>query len=436
MILKWSDNNKFIFLLLLIPVLIAYYPVMSHDFLYSWDDQWVVINHYTSGGINFNNLYRILTDFYHGQYAPLNEFNYLLLYSIFGYKPVAFHLASLCWHMANVLLVYVFISRLLEQSVKFTLSKGKLIAFGTALLWGIHPVNVESVAWISASKVLIYACFYLIALLCYLKYVKTKHIVSYWTTILFFFFSFLGKEQVVTLPLVLLLLDWITGRDLKSKDVWIEKLPFFILSVFFGLVTILSQGDGGGAPVYPMYQRYVFGCYTLFEYVVKCIFPVNLLYMYPFPIQVGESLPIRFLIYPPIVVVLIYCLYLFRKKAGIIFMALFFILHLGVALHVIPISRFAMVADRYAYLSCIAVVFLFSWALVYWIQMFSFSGKLLLSSLCVLYILYLGFYTNVYSKDWKDTDSVKRNLRELLERRVDYQKNENMKNLMHEHEHK
>lgn len=418
--LKYLNNRIFIYLLLVIPVLIVYYPVLSNDFLYLWDDQWVVINHYTSGGINFDNLYRILTDFYHGQYAPVNELSYLLLYSAFGYNPVVFHLASLVWHAANVLLVYVFISKLLFLRGGFSREKISCIAFLTALIFGVHPVNVESVAWVSASKILIYSFFYLLSLLSYLKYVENKKIGYYCLTFLFFIFSFGGKEQAVTLPVCLLLIDYFVKRDLKDKQVWIEKIPFFLFALFFGLLTIQSQGDPGNRPVYPMGQRLMLACYTLFEYFVKCLIPIKLSYLYPFPMQPGESLPLRFWIYPFIILCALFYLYSNRKNAILIFSVLFFVVHVGVALHIISLSRFAIVADRYVYVSCIGFAFLLSYLFV------SFCQKLKskrvaygVSLLMLFYVFYLGTYTYLYSKQWKDTNTLKENLRELINSRKD-----------------
>ena len=418
--LKLFNNKVSIYLLLILPVILVYYPILSNDFLYFWDDQWVVINHYTTGGLTFENLYRILTDFYHGQYAPMNELSYLLLYSVFGYNPVAFHLMSLVWHVANVLLVYVFISKMLLLRGGFSKDKILYISFLTSLIFGVHPVNVESVAWVSASKVLIYTFFYLLSLLCYLKYVESKKIRYYCLTFLFFIFSFGGKEQAVTLPLCLLLIDYFVKRDLKDKQVWLEKIPFFLFALFFGLLTIQSQGDPGNRPVYAMGQRLMLGCYTLFEYFVKCLIPFKLSYLYPFPMQPGEPLPVRFWIYPFIIVISLFYLYSHRKNAVLIFFVLFFILHVGVALHIISLSRFAIVADRYVYVSCIGLAFLMSYLFVsFYKRIRTKKAVCFLSSLMLLYLFYLGTYTYMYSQQWKDSNTLKENLKELINSRKD-----------------
>ena len=103
-------------LFLVLAVLMVFHPILKNDFLYSWDDQWVVMNQYTTGGWSASNIFHIFFDFYHGQYAPFNEISYLILYSFFGYDPLHFHLASLLYHTANTVLVFVFIRKLLLLS--------------------------------------------------------------------------------------------------------------------------------------------------------------------------------------------------------------------------------------------------------------------------------------------------------------------------------
>ena len=98
---------------LVLMVVAAFASTLGHNFLYEWDDQWVVINEYTNKGIEMRNLWNVFTAFYHGQYAPLNELNYILIHAIFGYSPMAFHAASVLWHTANTMLLFLFLHRLL-----------------------------------------------------------------------------------------------------------------------------------------------------------------------------------------------------------------------------------------------------------------------------------------------------------------------------------
>ena len=148
-------KRRIAFCLLLLVCVLVYFKVLQADFLYYWDDQVIVMNQYTVGGWSWNNLWHICTDFHAGQYAPVMEMNFLTLYTFFGYNPFWFHLANLCWHLGCVCLTGLFIVELLKTHGRFSNKEIHLIAFLTAFIFSIHPFNVESVAWVSAVKILI-----------------------------------------------------------------------------------------------------------------------------------------------------------------------------------------------------------------------------------------------------------------------------------------
>ena len=221
-------NSKWFFpVLLIVSASAVYFPVLGHDFLYYWDDQWQVMNQYTEGGWNMRNLWAIFTEFLGGQYSPINELLYLVIYSFSGYNPFGFHLLSLLLHAANALLIYVCMNRLLEINRKFETEHRQLTAFFTALIFALHPLNVESVAWISASKIVVYSFFYLLATLAFLSYLKESKLKYYFLTLLLFTCSFLGKEQASIFPLWALLIYWLCGYNFKDRKVWLGIIPLF-----------------------------------------------------------------------------------------------------------------------------------------------------------------------------------------------------------------
>ena len=135
---------------LIVVAFIAYYPILGNQLLDFWDDQWVVMNFYTDAGVSWQNLWSILTTYYHGQYAPFNEYLYLFLHEAFGYNAFYFHLASLLLHIANVLLVYLVFKKILALAVCKNESVNRYLPCMTAFVFLITTVNVESVAWMSA----------------------------------------------------------------------------------------------------------------------------------------------------------------------------------------------------------------------------------------------------------------------------------------------
>jgi len=383
------------------------------------------MNDYTISGLNGQNLWAIFTEFYHGQYAPLNESLYLILYTGFGYRPFWFHLASLLLQIANVVLVYACIFRLLELSKKVVVEYKQLVAFFTALIFAVHPFNVESVAWMSASKVLVYSFFYLLATYTFLIYLKRNKLQYYFLALLLFICSFLGKEQAVSFPLWMLLIYWLTGYSFKNKKLWFTVTPFLLLSAAFGIITVLSQTGGSSLfdkDGYPIWQRMVYACYTFTEYFLKSVFPFKLSYLYPFPSVVGDPLPQWLLLYPALLTVLLLAFWkpIVRHKIWI-FCLLFFVIHIAVALHIVSLSRFTVVADRYVYTASIGACLLIAYYAVRFIKEWKGYWKTGLSLAFGAYLLYFGIYANIRSRVWHDTDSLKKEIRELLKERNDYE---------------
>lgn len=395
---------------LVLVIVVVFISIIEHDFLYEWDDQWVVINQYTDAGLDWKNLWAVLTEFYHGQYAPFNELNYILVRSLFGYSPMAFHAASLLWHTANTVLLFLFLSRLLRMIPNSPLvSQSANVAWVCALLWAIHPVNVEPVAWISASKILVYGFYYLAAMLLYLYYIERPGLGKYIGLLALFVASFWGKEQAVVLPLAFLLVDYVTRRECGVCYLLLEKAPFLILALFFGIVTIISQGAGGNMPEYSLWQRLFFCGYTLYEYMVKTILPMNLMYLYPFPTTPDGDMPLMMYLYPLMILAAAYLIYLFRKERMLVFGTLFFVVHLLVAIHFISISRFAIVADRYNYLAMVGPLLVIVYYLCIWHQKHRMVARLVIG----LYFAYLCTYTVIYQQNWENSEHVKRHFNEI-----------------------
>ena len=325
---------------------------------YGMDDQWMVFSHYTERGWTVDNLWHIFTDFYGGQYAPLAFLSYLVLYAGFGYDPFYFHMFSLLLHIGCVCLVWKLISSLLRVHGGVSEKQILYVNFITTLLFAVHPINVEAVAWISALKVLLYAFFYLLGLLCYLRYIRTSKIFYYVLTIGCFLCSFWGKEQAVTFPLALLIVDWFTNRNMKNLEVWSEKMSFLIMAFFFGIITVLSQGKGPYEMIFPLYQRLLFGCFALVEYITKSLLPVNLNFFYPFPIVLGEEPPLHYYLYPVVLLFLMGWIIAYRNNRYLVFGVLLFLVNLLFSIHLFNMSRHAIVADRYMYLSYVGIAFL------------------------------------------------------------------------------
>lgn len=324
---KLQSLPLYCILFLCILTLILYCRSAWNEFLFKWDDQWVVINTYTDQGFSLHNLWHILTDFYHGQYAPLNELLYVIMYKIDGYNPTIFHIGTILLHVTNVVLVFIFtkslLTSILSQNKPYSAVKRGLTqkAFLTAIIFAVHPLCVESVSWLSASKILVYSLFYLLGLILYLKYIRSASHLLYLLVILLFVLSFGGKEQAVVFFLSCILINWVVMRNESWWIIVLEKVPLGFLALLFGVITIISQVDHGNGlmPVYNLYERFLLAFYSLFEYVVKTIFPYQLSYIYPFPFQPGDEIPFKIYLYPIFIKAIGGIIYKHRKTRSLIF---------------------------------------------------------------------------------------------------------------------
>lgn len=365
-------NIKFI-LLLIITNFAVYYPTLNHRFLKEWDDEWQVLNRYTTNGLSFENIQEIFSSFYNGQYSPLNQFIYTIIFTFNGLSPKGFHIANLVWHISYICLIFIFINKILQLYSGTKETKNIWIAFIAALLMAIHPIQVEAVSWISASKILTCSFFFMGSLVCYLSYLQNFKLRYYIGTALFFICSFFCKEQAIILPVCLVLIDWFTQRKLADKSVIIEKAPFFALSLCFLMVTMYSYNRSfiqvvANNDFYTLPQRIAFMGFSLIEYLQKLLLPINLMYVYPYPMNTGDSLPIRFWFYPLILPIILYILWYFRKERVFIFGSLFFLIQLSFFLHIIPLPRFAITANRYLYIAALGFFLPLTWYLYEWIK--------------------------------------------------------------------
>ena len=169
-----------------------------------------------------------------------------------------------------------------------------------------------------------------------------------------------------------------------------------------------------GETFYPFWQRVAFGSYAFTEYIVKTLIPINLFYLYLFPISIGEPLPLRFYVYPVAIIVMV--VLFFRqiiKNPTILCGLLFFILHIGLTLHIVPMSRISIMADRYIYLASIGLFFILS----YWLVLF-FTKELANKTRILLigvYILFLSVSSFHRIQVWKDDGTLKQKFKELSE---------------------
>lgn len=392
---------------IIISGIIVFWPVYEFFLQSAWDDQIFVANKYTDRGFTWHNIVAIFTEFYSGQYAPVNQLYYTLLHSLFGYTAMYYHIAGVLIHLINAVLIYFLIKRLCEKITDSAHIKNAQIAFAATLLFTVLPINLEPVAWVSASKVIIYALFYIIAINCYCRYIVFNKPSHYYLTLLFYLISFGAKEQAVMLPFCLLLIDYVYKRDFKNMMIWYEKLPFIILSMLIGLVSIASQDFEPGETIgYPLHQRIVLAFYSLGQYIIKTVLPTNLSYLYPFPFKMNQPMPWWLWLYVPVICALILCFYkVVKKRKWLTFGIFFFAIHIVLVINLLSLARLSVIADRYTYVATIGTCFILAYVFIN--NLYKPKRKYYALIIGLMYISYLGFYTHRHSFVWRNSETLK-----------------------------
>jgi len=341
-----------VLVVILIMTFLAFIPVLKADFVLLDDPDYVTENPLIR---HFSDLGPLIVTPIQGNYHPLTMISLALNYAISGDNAWSYHVLNLLLHLINCFLVF---------RLTYLLStKNLIIACTTALFFGIHPMHVESVAWISERKDVLYGLFFLAGLISYTKYVDTSSRKQYFFALLFLIFSLLSKPAAVIFPVALFCIDLLRKRKLTSKLI-VEKIPFFIPAVIIGVLTVAAQKQIGATIDTPVAigTKILFGLYGVMMYAVKAIIPVNLSPFYPFP-PLNEQLPTPYYIAPLFflgLVVLIFVLW--RKNRAVTFGILFYLVNLLLVLQIFSVGG-AVMADRYTYLPYIGLFYIFGWAL-------------------------------------------------------------------------
>lgn len=386
--------------------LIVFLPAIQNLFITFDDTQYVVENQFITGFSALNIRTILSGDANHlGNYHPVTLLSYVVNYSFSALNPAPYHLTNILLHLLNTLLVFQ-LSLLLFTRIG---SDHRLVLSAvTALLFGIHPLHVESVAWVSGRKDLLYTCFYLLSLISYLRYVDKKKISGYLPALLFFVLSLLSKGMAVTLPLALIALDYLLKRDLRDKKVILEKVPFLLLSLFFGIIAVVVQHAQGATDIVQcnFLERLVFSSFGFTQYLIKLAIPYKLCGYYPYPDYAAGHIPwYYFLCFIPVLVTGFLLVYYWFARSGraILFGCCFFIINIMFVIQLFPVGS-AVMADRYTYLSSFGLFFLFAWGMGLLMKRFNLS-KTLVFGIFILYAGLLSVTANQRCSVWKDSYS-------------------------------
>ena len=262
-------------MVLFIGTLLAYSPVVNHDFLSYDDNQYIVSNPHVSPGLTRDGFVWAWTHFHAANWHPLTWLSHMVDCQLFGVESAKHHFVNLLLHTANAIALFLVLRRLTGETWR---------PFWVAAFFALHPLHVESVAWVAERKDLLSTFFGLLALGAYARYADRPGLGRYLLVVLAFVLSLLSKPMLVTLPFVLLLLDgWPLRRD-GWRWLVLEKVPLLLVSAASCAVTVFAQRAGGAVvPLerMPLEVRAASAVLAYLGYLRQTIWPIGLAGFYP-----------------------------------------------------------------------------------------------------------------------------------------------------------
>ena len=396
-------------LFLVVITLLGFSQSFNHDFINFDDDIYVSENPHVQDGLNWDGVKWAFTADLWGDdpnsdfWIPLTFLSHMITVEFFGINPSWHHIMNVMLHVLNTVFLFLVLRRM---------TGGLWQSAFAASLFAIHPLHVESVAWVTERKDVLSGLFFMLILWAYTHYCAQPSLIRYLSVILLFAMGLMAKPILVTLPMVLLLLDyWPLGRisidDIKrrGRNVWmllLEKTPLLFLSIISAVITYLATqraGAVGSLQVYSLSARIVNALVSYVGYIGKMFWPTSLAVFYPYP---GESESIMDALGATSVLVALSILAVrwIRSRPYFIVGWLWF---LGMLVPVIGILQAGTQAsaDRYTYLPYIGLFCILSWGAAdlskkwpYRQAVLSVGGGIILALFMVLSFRQVGYWKN------------------------------------------
>jgi tetratricopeptide (TPR) repeat protein len=347
-------------LLLVIAVGTAFWPVLHNGFVSYDDEKYVTRNRHVQMGLGAESLRWALTTFEAANWHPLTWASHMLDWQLWGERPLGHHLSSLLLHLSNTLLLFLLLERMTRAVWRSAL---------VAALFGVHPLHVESVAWVAERKDVLSTLFWLLTIGAYLRYARDPSVRRYAVLSISRTLGLCSKPMLVTVPFTLLLLDyWPLGRwsaDTQGRTALRlirEKLPLFLLSAAASVVTLAAQRSAralGTLDSYSLSDRLANAAVSYSAYLWKAIWPVSLAVHYPHP---REALPAWMPLFAALLLVAI-TVSVFRVRRRCPYLLIGWLWYLGTLVPVIGLVQVGQqaMADRYSYVPLIGPCIMLAW---------------------------------------------------------------------------
>lgn len=388
-------KNKTVLIILLCSItFITLSPSLNNDFV-RWDDHTYITENNIIKDITLKKM-KEYGNTVAGNFHPLTIFSLALDYHFFKLDPFYYHLKNLLIHLANTILVFLLIFKLSKRNY--------FISFFTAMIFGIHPMHVESVSWISERKDVLYSLYFLLGLLLYYEYIQKKKKIYFLLASLSFVLSVLSKSAAVVFPVVLMLIDYYENRKIKFKEI-AEKTPLFLISIIFGIVALNTQSTAGAIEIsdHTFMEKLQYSVLGLLDYVVKFIYPDHFNNFHPYP-DLG-NLRIQVLLSVIIVIGLIIIIIRYRKKLKWLFWGVgFYFITIALVLQLLQIGG-SFISERYTYIPYIGLGFIYFTAIDLLIRNLP-KIKFLVMSIIIAQLAFFSISAYAQTKVWKNTGTL------------------------------
>lgn len=404
---------------LLVATLVVFSQTVFHQFVNLDDFDYVTQNPHVISGISFANVAWAFTSFHASNWHPLTWISHMLDAQLFGLRPAGHHLTSLLLHAANVVLLFLLLCR-----ISGTLWRSAFVA----ALFAIHPLHVESVAWVAERKDVLSTLFLLLTLLSYAGYARNPAWKTYLLTVILFALGLMAKPMLVTVPFLMLLLDYWPLRRYQSAEMppnpdphadtvvtcsplklpWrqllLEKIPFLILSLGCGIVTIYAQRTHAIISLknHPFPDRLANAVIAYAGYIGNMLWPRDLAAFYPIPATVpGWQIAGSAVLLVTCTIIAV----ITRKRFPYLVIGWFWFM--GMLVPVIGLLQVGMQAraDRYTYIPLVGLFIIVTWGCSDLAAALRFKQRLISNASATLLIL-LAVATWFQVSYWKDTQSL------------------------------
>jgi tetratricopeptide (TPR) repeat protein len=412
---KDRRGDLWVLVFLALVVAIVFWPLIQAEFINYDDPAYVTENLYIRGFSGRNILWAFKSIFIYWQ--PLTWISYMADYELYGLKSSGFHLNNLALHVANTVVLFLVLERLTGRRMQ---------SLFVTLLFAIHPLHVETVAWISERKGLLSSLFWFLAIGAYIRYAARPGAGWYIVIVLCFAMGLMAKPMIITLPCLLLLLDWwplgrigsapttsspriehpARGNRRFPQKTWRyligEKLPLFAISAAGAVLAVLAQREADAMVTLQALQlkdRLANSFVGYASYLLKTIWPTDLIVIYPRP---DHWLTWQVALSAAIVVGISACAFVSRHRRPFVFVGWFWFL--GTLVPVIGILQVGdqAIADRYTYVPLIGLFVVVVWGAAEFAESSSFRRNLVVSVGAAIVILG-GALTARQVRHWHST---------------------------------